>query len=862
MVLGMDRIDPSSQDTLGTFRTARNRMSDSFIVLNSSQERIVHAVQNSSLDFNASLSDSSHSSKASGTKNSRLTHKRTVSNPFEVLYDSFAPPPKSNLAPSSSMTPTYLQIQKAITSGAQQASSPHILYSHTNISRNGSIISTESMIRNRNVIKNRNKRVRKTDLPQTSSPHSSIFNQTPTHKLRPNSKQKSAGRVRYLFPVKRQSSLKKKSSYTKLNNRPAKFNNQTELEDFFGANDIGSLLKELLPSKMQVYRYSNLVNVNPTLNSATKNIKITSNNSFIIEEAPPLVISAPLKDTFVKTGGNPKDTRFIPLHKKTSSAVDTTPVELTAYEKYREQAFSQKFMVPPRFQDLFPQDINTLTEQQIDEINCKLLLEILIRRTVAAKIEYRLKNSGWDMAKKTSKSSNTSSSYSNLSSSSSSDDNSNQSHSSNNSLPRLESSSDAHTDEESINTDDLMQQNASLFSGLLPSPQISYASDIFGSEFGVNSDNNEHPDPVVSHYSPLVSKASKQTLPHSLQDSRTFRRQKSREPHLRTQSNSGSLNAKIKSEELLYVNDFNKTYFAQNKNRLDDVEKTLFNSTVYLLKPMNRSFATLSSSNDSIKRFQSQAPVVQGTSSSESPKTSESRHDTESGYEKTVSTKVRNSQSTANTSILKGLEDLASELSGYVHSDDEKIMAANNVAVKNHPPLYPTPFALQNFTFPEQDPSSPLHPAPTSEMIIESIRKQSTSDPLEIHPTIPKQATANISSSPLDIKSLQGSLHATNSISSRQTVPTADQHHMTTSLNPILEASKYNIREYKVNPSNSARVIIRPESYRGSITSQSKFGSESSNIASNDSIVSQENNKFLLMKNRQIRNTEITDDKV
>lgn len=860
MVLGMDRIDPSSQDTLGTFRTARNRMSDSSIVLNSSQERIIHAMQNSNLDFNASLSDTSHSSKASGTKNSRLTHKRTVSNPFGVLYDSFAPPNKSNLAPSSSMTPRYLQIEKAITSGTQPAASSHILYSHPNISRNGSIISTKSMIRNRNVIKNRNKMVRKTDLQQPSSPHSSIFNQTLT---RPSSKQKPARRVRYLFPVKRQSSLKEKPSYTKLNSISAKFNSRAELEEFFVANDIGSLIKELLPGKMQVFHYSNLVNVKPTLTSTTKNVKITNNNSFIIEDAPPLVISAPLKETFVKTGGNPNETRLIPLHKKTCSAVDTRPIELTAYEKYREQAFSQKFMIPPRFQDLFPQDINTLTEEQIDEINRKLLLEILIRRTVAAKIEYRLKNSGWDMSKKTSKESNTSSSYSDLSSSSSSsEDNTNRSHSSHNSLPRLESSSDAHTDEESINTDDLMQQNASLFSELLPSPQISYASDIFGSEFGVTSDNNDHPDPVVSHYSPLASKASKQTLLNSLQDSRAFRRQKSREPHIRNESNPDSSNAKIKSEELLYVNDFNKTYFAQNKNKLDDVEKTLFNSTVYLLKPMNRSFATLSSSNDSINRFKTQTPIVPTTSSSGSPITNESRHDTESGYEKTVSTKVRNSQSTANTSILKGLEDLASELSSYVHSDDEKNMAANDVAAKNYPPLHHTPLALQNFTFPEQGPSSPPHPAPTSETLIESIRKQSASGPLEIHPTIPKQATAIISSSPIDIESLQGSLHATNSISSRQTALITDQQHMTSSLNPILESSKYNIKEYRLSPSNSGRVIIRPESYRGSITSESKFSSESSNIASNDSIVSQDNKKFLLMKNRQIRNTEITDDRV
>lgn len=859
MVVGMGRHGLYSQETLGTFQTAR--MSDFSMVLDSSQERIVNAIHSSNLDFIASNSFKSDVSRSPKANTPGITHNRNLSNPFEVLYEPVTQ--RSNLSPSP-MNSKYLEIERAITSGTNLAASHPIIYPFSNLSRNGSIISTESMIRKRHNIRKRTKVVRRTDLPLSQS--AVILNRSNS----PKPKQK--GRVRYMFPVKRQSSLKRKSSYTKLDSKLSDFSSQKDIDDFFLQNDISIVLKELLPKKVQFYSYANLWYPNPTLNVATKNVQIADDGSIIIREAHSLAISAPLKDTFVKTSGNPNDptAKLVPLpligpgRKDIPSANQSKFAQSTAYEKYRHQIYNHRFLIPPRFEDLYPEDVinNVVSPGQVDEINRQLLLEILLRRTVAAKIEFRLKKSGkWTKKKKrsTDHRDTTSSSYSELPSSSS--DNTN--NDSSDSLPRLESSSD-HSDDESINTDDLMQQNASLFSELLPSPQISYASDIFGSEFEAPEVDDEHPDPVVSYNAPLVSKPSKQSLNAS------SRLKNSDNPPTPSGRNTRRIHwvsdspFENKSDELLYINDFYKRYFAQNKNQLNDVEKTLFNSDVYQLKPMNRSFATLSSTIDNMSRFQTPTPGFgielskeTRSGSSNSKDKSLGRGDTESSHDRmTSSVEGVRTQSTTNTSVFKVLEDLASELSSFANEGKTPSLSHSPDHVAN-----PTSIALQNYTFPGPLAivsahgslplvSEPLAPPETVPGIFDTVRKHSGSDSLEIGPKVPKQTTEVISSTQADVESIKGSLHATDSVSSSHTVPTADPQQLTSLLNPIEESSS-NIREFRLGHSSSTKVLTRAESYRvGSITANnSKFGSESS-------VVSQENSKFILIKNRHDRDKD------
>lgn len=118
----------------------------------------------------------------------------------------------------------------------------------------------------------------------------------------------------------------------------------------------------------------------------------------------------------------------------------------------------------------------------VENMNKKILLEILLRRTLAAKIEFRLKQNGY--YRKTKRRRKTSSNDDESKSDSDSDTKHNVRHSH---IPKLvHTDSEDSPDDESLDTDDLMQQNASLFSGLLPSPQISYKSNIFGSDFKLN----------------------------------------------------------------------------------------------------------------------------------------------------------------------------------------------------------------------------------------------------------------------------------------------------------------------------------------------------------------------------------------
>ena len=381
------------------------------------------------------------------------------SNPFEVLYE-----PHKVHSPSHYNTPLsesfrYLEMEH---NDAMNRDKDEIDTSYNNIvtvidstdgvNRTGSMISRSATLRNRNRIKTRNKMVRKNDIdPDPEKP-----------------KQKS--KLAFLFPVRRERSLKQKPKYVPLNRSP-KFSSSREFQEFFDKSNASNLLAEMLPPKMNYFKYKRLFLPDPKLITSNAYYQITRNNSFIINpktQASKMIISLPIKDTFTKNGEKkvPElDRQFQP------------DFASEAYNKYRISVFSNKLNTVPSFYQLFPEEagLGMINASELEKISKMLLFEVLLRRTIAAKIDYRLKHNGYFKRK----SNNNASSKGDSSTESHSGSSSNDERFDNQNLPKLSKShTNSSSNDESINTDELLQQNASLYSGVLPSPQISYSSRI------------------------------------------------------------------------------------------------------------------------------------------------------------------------------------------------------------------------------------------------------------------------------------------------------------------------------------------------------------------------------------------------
>lgn len=382
------------------------------------------------------------------------------SNPFDVLYE-----PHKVHSPSHYNTPLsqsfrYLEMEHNNVMnrdwGVNDTSYNNIVTvidSTDSINRTGSMISRSATLRNRNRIKTRNKMVRKNDID--SDPE----------------KAKRKSKLAFLFPVRRERSLKQKPKYVPLNRSP-KFTNAQEFQQFFDKSNSANLLAEMLPPKMNHFKYKRLFLPDPKLITSNAYYQITRNNSFIINpktQASKMIISLPIKDTFTKNG--------VKNEPDLDQQLQTPDFGSEAYNKYRISVFSNKLSSVPTFYQLFPEETNLgmINASEHEQINKTLLFEVLLRRTVAAKIGYRLKHNGHFNRKSNNNVSSNGDSTSESHSSSSSDnerfDNQN--------LPKLSKShTNSSSNDESINTDELLKQNASLYSGVLPSPQISYSSRI------------------------------------------------------------------------------------------------------------------------------------------------------------------------------------------------------------------------------------------------------------------------------------------------------------------------------------------------------------------------------------------------
>ncbi|RLV92386.1 hypothetical protein JA1_003224 [Spathaspora sp. JA1] len=214
----------------------------------------------------------------------------------------------------------------------QQESNPivTVIEDPHGLRRNGSVVSHEMVLRNRKRIKLRNKLLQKEEKEDTK------------HKKKKNQSTK------FRFPVKRTSSLKQKSM----------FSNKDELVRFVGSKNYRHLLLSLLPHQMRVFHHSQILKVYPKLTSELVQFKV------------------------------PEQSR---ISRNRSRKIRPSLTDIV-YSKYKREVFDLKCTIPPpKFEDLFPNDLTIIPKKAISRINKRLLLEILFRKTIEAKIEYRLK---------------------------------------------------------------------------------------------------------------------------------------------------------------------------------------------------------------------------------------------------------------------------------------------------------------------------------------------------------------------------------------------------------------------------------------------------------------------------------------
>lgn len=663
------------------------------------------------------LSYSSHNSLAPLRSNDRLLHsksnveenddylpkpvfkhKRVVSNPFDILYsDNNSPKPNSNLSneiqtsPREPYTPLHTNRQNLYTpkniytpehiisptKGLRReiASSPPIItmIDRSSLNRSSSVISREASLKNRFNLAKRNKMINKKSLEINSPVYDSDSIYDSDYKNHQNRRKPGNWNrnLRFLFPVKRRTSFKRKSAYHLLRESKGKtpnFHTRQELEHFLIQTNAQQLMKELIPNKMKLFNYPllDLLTRKPNPVDTTRHFRIHENRFSIVSPNEPKLISPPFKDSFFKNG-QPVYNTDKPREFDLNEAI---------YTRYRNKVLHGSFQIPPKFTDYFPdeRDNNLLTATDIDQMNKKILLEVLLRRTLAAKIDYRLKQNGYYNKDKSDQQTST---EQDTDSSDDDDDRGNIRHSH---VPKLvHTDSDDSPDDESVNTDDLMQQNQSLYSGLLPSPQISYKSNIFGSDFKIQSETFKDYDDELSSRNPRNGTKLRRTA--STNDLLNLVRHVTppepvADPH--SPFNTSVFNIKRNPRR-------------DSANRRRDEELSVLERALgkpqfnYELMPINRSVETFSSSsesgvlsrtppglskNNSLKSFGSNMSIRRSGSLNMDKSKRESNATTTTGPSDFEPSHNRKSQSTSGTSIFQDLDDLSSELSMFIQNPE------------------------------------------------------------------------------------------------------------------------------------------------------------------------------------------------
>ncbi|WLF78865.1 hypothetical protein PVL30_002610 [Lodderomyces elongisporus] len=145
------------------------------------------------------------------------------------------------------------------------------------------------------------------------------------------------------------------------------------------------LVASMLPKKTKYWKYKEPLHPHPKLHYKVGDVEGAMDTGYI-------GVSHHSRDTsFAKSTNNLTS-------KRPSIATATNPDQLlnALYKDYQKRAFEvskqSSRRTPPKFESLYPQDSFLLSKKELNHLNTKLLMNVLLRRTVAAKLEYRLNN--------------------------------------------------------------------------------------------------------------------------------------------------------------------------------------------------------------------------------------------------------------------------------------------------------------------------------------------------------------------------------------------------------------------------------------------------------------------------------------
>ncbi|KAI5957177.1 hypothetical protein KGF54_000105 [Candida jiufengensis] len=322
--------------------------------------------------------------------------------------------------------------------------------------RSGSMVSRSATLRNRYKIKSRNKTIKRKDIHEgfihvngnnNNNNNAHVNTKDPSPPTSPTSSKKPSSTSKwpkFIFPVLRKKSLK----YQSITKQIPNFKSENQFQNYINSTNYNNKILSLLPSTMKMWNYTEQLHPHPLLNyKSIHTTKFESKNhtrSNSINLIDQLYSSYRLK--------------VFQLNQNSNNQIP---------KKYQK--------IPPKFQKLYPKDSILLTKKELHQLNLKILVEILLRRTVAAKMEYRLKNNGVNFTKQQQTSSifsSSSSSSSSLSSSTMSDTNtqsSSSSTSSNHQQHQKDHQSSFSNSSKPYNNDDILLQNQSMFEDLLMS---------------------------------------------------------------------------------------------------------------------------------------------------------------------------------------------------------------------------------------------------------------------------------------------------------------------------------------------------------------------------------------------------------
>lgn len=627
-------------------------------------------------------------------------NSRNASNPFDILYDKKRETDENPKRLTKS--PSYIQIEQEIFSGSptratgvsrahndtSRADNGHYLsappptvtvINDGSLRRGGLGISPQVSIRRRtgNSIRLRNKMVHREDLKDDSM---SVFSVVSSKK-----KKRRRNGLSFVFPIKRRTSFK----YTPVSTSAKKhsFETQRGVDEYFMINNIAAIMRDMLPRKLKTFEFKGLTKVDPVLHSKIEHFAISRAANFTMVPDQ-IQLSAPvpaLQGT--KVSMQTKRLSMAQLEKTPSATLSEKERRQmfisTVTKEYRNKVFAGNYKVPPRLHQVLPFEADILTPEENVAIDTKLALEVLLRRTLAAKIDYRLKRSGYSRASFSSsrgETSGTSGSDGRSASSSSSSNRPEQYQNRMKEKRRQDRRSKPSSGFSSINTTDFLKDMAP--SEALPSPQISFALS-FGSKLFEN-DLEESPgllskDSTVNRSGALVAPPKlapangsdiTQTPKTHITSSSVYSADKSSggssdpKPSKLTKAPViDTLSPVIPSPAFSekFAIDLNNFFFDAEKRKQDmNYEKNLSNLNLYSLRPMNRSIATLSSSGDInvVDKFNSD--------NSDSSHFGKQTENEQLSFISSYHRSKRGSRSTTRTSIIHSLDNLANSVNEYL----------------------------------------------------------------------------------------------------------------------------------------------------------------------------------------------------